>query len=131
MPRKRVADMTEEEREAQRAIWRASKRARYAAAPALVHDARDRQHYRRRYGLTPRDYDRLLAAQGNRCEICGTPVEPGKRLHVDHDHETGKVRGLLCGNCNRGLGLYKDSPVYLANAITYLEKSRVRAPGNL
>ena len=53
-------------------------------------------------GVTDAEYDRLLAAQGGGCAICGNPPKT-RRLHVDHDHKTGRVRGLLCHRCNRAL----------------------------
>ena len=79
---------------------------------------RDRQAAHRRswglkaYGLTIDTYEELLAAQGGVCAMCGQACSTGRRLAVDHDHETGQVRGLLCYRCNRGLGVYetiKDS----------------------
>jgi hypothetical protein len=70
------------------------------------------------YGLTAAEYDALLAKQAGRCAICGT--QPVKRLAVDHEHATGKVRGLLCSTCNSGLGHFKDSVPALENAIAYL-----------
>lgn len=78
------------------------------------------------YGLTPENYDSLLKAQGEVCAICGGTNKPGKDgglLHIDHDHSTGKVRGLLCGQCNRGLGHFKDNPDSLRKAALYLEAS--------
>lgn len=85
---------------------------------AARHTARLRQ-----YGLTPDDLDRLLARQGNRCAICGEEHRGrGKRLHVDHDHATGKVRGLLCGPCNVALGGFNDDPTRLRAAVRYLTK---------
>lgn len=65
----------------------------------------------RQYGITIEDYDLLLKKQNGKCAICGT-TEPGNRSNnfsVDHDHITGKIRGLLCNDCNRGLGLLKDN----------------------
>lgn len=69
----------------------------------------------------------MLVKQQNRCFICDmkfTKVERGKRMfnipYVDHCHTTGKVRGILCGNCNTGLGHFKDSPMLLQRAIEYL-----------
>jgi predicted nucleic acid-binding Zn ribbon protein len=75
------------------------------------------------YGITAEEYDALLAAQEGRCAICGSPDWPGKgnRPHIDHDHETGRIRGLLCNNCNTGLGQFKDDPQRLRAAIRYLE----------
>lgn len=72
-----------------------------------------------RYGLTPEHYEALLSAQGGRCAICGG--RPTGNLHVDHDHNTGKVRGLLCGRCNPALGAFQDSPRILLAAVRYLE----------
>lgn len=64
-------------------------------------------------------YNTLYSEQGGRCAICGKAQ--AKSLDMDHDHKSGKVRGLLCNNCNRGLGLFKDSPEVLRNAAKYLE----------
>ncbi len=74
-------------------------------------------HLRRRYGVGQVEFDELLAAQGGRCAICGVS-DPE---HLDHDHRTGWVRGILCFNCNGGLGQFRDSPDFLAEAITYLK----------
>ena len=60
----------------------------------------------------------MMVEQANGCAICGNS---DKRLHVDHDHATGKVRGLLCMECNVSLGKFKDSPELLRKAIVYLE----------
>ncbi len=73
-------------------------------------------HLRRRYGIGQAEFDELLAEQGGVCGVCGDP-DPE---HVDHDHATGWVRGILCFNCNGGLGQFRDSPTRLARAITYL-----------
>ncbi|WP_307870801.1 endonuclease VII domain-containing protein [Micromonospora sp. C51] len=73
-------------------------------------------HLRRRYGIGQQEFDELLAEQGGVCAVCGDP-DPE---HVDHDHRTGWVRGILCFNCNGGLGQFRDSPTRLARAITYL-----------
>jgi hypothetical protein len=63
------------------------------------------------------EFDELLAAQGDRCAICGA-ADP---RHLDHDQRTGWVRGILCFNCNGGLRQFRDSPDVLAEAITYLK----------
>ena len=77
---------------------------------------RNRQ-LKRKYGIGVEEYNRLLLAQNNQCAICLTK---SGTLHVDHDHETGQVRGLLCYNCNMGLGRFKDSSKFLNAAVSYL-----------
>ena len=72
---------------------------------------------KKKYRLTVEDYDSMVRAQKGRCAIC---LEEG-RLFVDHNHKTGKVRGLLCNNCNRGIGLLKDEVNVLLNAARYVE----------
>lgn len=77
------------------------------------------------YGLTAEQYEELADQQGNVCAICKqTNTKKGRstRLVVDHDHDTGKIRGLLCDHCNRALGLLKDSTVALESALAYLRK---------
>jgi hypothetical protein len=75
-------------------------------------------HLKRRYDLTPREFDALLAKQGFLCPICVR--RPA--VHVDHDHVTGRVRGILCEMCNGGLGQFRDNPQSIENAIEYLER---------
>jgi hypothetical protein len=81
---------------------------------------------RRRYGLTPEQYEARLAAQGGGCAICGT-TEPGGRgrgtFYVDHNHATGQVRGLLCSPCNLMLGHASDNPARLLRAVAYLRRT--------
>lgn len=71
---------------------------------------------RSRYNLTPEDFEILRRKQKNRCAICGKL----KTLETDHCHKTNKVRGLLCGNCNRGIGCMKESIDNFLRAIQYL-----------
>lgn len=67
-------------------------------------------------------FEQAFLAQDGKCAICRTAPAPGKRrLNIDHDHETMKPRGLLCGTCNRGIGLLRDSPVLLGRALVYLQ----------
>ncbi len=78
---------------------------------------------RAKYGMSLAEYEDTLTAQEYRCAICYVHiVELTQYLHVDHDHITGKVRGLLCGNCNMGIGQLKNIDNLVA-AIAYLEKS--------
>ena len=78
------------------------------------------------YGITNQDYEKMLEDQHFCCLGCGLHQnEISKKLNVDHDHKTGIIRGLLCGNCNRALGLVKDSIKTLVKLQKYLEKSHV------
>ena len=83
----------------------------------------------RRYGLTPEAFDALLGAQGNACASCGDTTTGGSsgRFHVDHDHTSGAVRGLLCQNCNIALGMLRDDPERIAALGRYLGRYH-RAP---
>lgn len=74
-----------------------------------------------KYGLTAEDFLRLYEEQEGRCAICEAEQEPSK-IHIDHNHETGEVRGLLCGSCNRALGYLKDSPLIVERAFNYLTR---------
>ena len=77
----------------------------------------------REYGITSKEYEELLISQKYLCAGCNIhQVDLNKTLHVDHNHDTGQVRGLLCGNCNRAIGLVKENIETLLNLITYLEK---------
>lgn len=90
--------------------------------------------YRRRalmwkYGLTLEQYDELLLKQGGVCAVCGTnnPLGEGNShdklsfsFAVDHCHDSGRVRGLLCNACNRGLGFFRDNPQFVLQAFKYI-----------
>lgn len=81
---------------------------------------------RRKYGITAKAYAKLWQAQGGLCAICNQPevttLANGivQSLAVDHDHATGKVRGLLCRACNTGLGLFQDNTARMLDAVKYL-----------
>ena len=81
------------------------------------------------YGLTLAQCEALLASQGGGCAICGAPImvmlarSRSGKLHVDHRHSDGKVRGLLCGQCNMMLGNARDLPETLRAGADYLEKA--------
>jgi hypothetical protein len=74
-----------------------------------------------KYGITPEQFDELFEAQGRVCAICKTGVATKNGWHIDHCHETKRVRGLLCHRCNLMLGNARDSVVFLAEAISYLK----------
>jgi hypothetical protein len=89
--------------------------------------------YRRRvsrlykYGLTPEEFDAILASQGGRCGICRSKSPKSARNGtwcVDHDHVTGQVRGLLCNLCNRAVGMLQDDPKIIRAAVRYVERHR-------
>jgi len=74
---------------------------------------------RKKYGITIETYKEECSKRNNVCDICKTEA---KTLHVDHSHQTMQIRGYLCGSCNRGIGLLKDSETILNNAINYLKQ---------
>lgn len=81
------------------------------------------KHVRRKYGISIEQYDRFVAAQANRCAICGSRQSRGfERLCVDHCHDTGQIRGLLCHRCNTGIGLFVSDYSLLEAAAHYLDR---------
>ena len=74
-----------------------------------------------RYEITIEDYENMFTLQNGCCAICGIPIKK-ENCRIDHSHETGKVRGLLCISCNTGIGLMQDSPLVLMKAFEYLNK---------
>lgn len=105
---------------------RAARRKRYERRRALQSEEERKLeafkwHLKREYGLTLEEYDEFVKGHGNRCAICARgPEHQQRRLHVDHDHESGKIRGLLCSSCNTGLGQFQDDPELLEEARKYL-----------
>lgn len=89
-------------------------------------EAKREWDYLNKYGITIKEYNTMLKNQNGCCQICGssTPCKSRKdeNLYVDHCHETGKVRGLLCNSCNRGLGYFKDNSNLLEKAKEYLDE---------
>lgn len=85
-------------------------------------------YYRREYGLSPIEYNEMYSVQDGKCLSCGTPIQsrvPSKdRACVDHDHATGKVRGLLCLRCNAALGFLDDSPEKVAALLAYITEKK-------
>ena len=84
------------------------------------------RHYRRVYNISVRDVHKMLIEQDWKCAVCRSfgfkmREDHVSGLNVDHEHSTGKVRALLCHNCNRGLGLFQEKPIFLRSAANYLE----------
>ena len=78
-------------------------------------------HIMRKFGITIAEYDSMLAAQNGVCAICEDTCSTGYKLAVDHNHITGKIRALLCKNCNTAIGLLKENTNTMNKAINYLE----------
>ncbi len=97
----------------------------------ITHLEQDKEVHRnymlqRRYGITATEYDLLLESQNGKCAIPNCGNYPGvKRLHVDHNHKNGKVRGILCSSCNYRVGVYENSS---AAILDYLEASEDLRP---
>lgn len=101
----------------------------------LISQRRKKRHFmvrrhtlKKLYGISEEIYNKLSEAQQNVCAICRQPETKLRfgtlcKLSVDHDHETGSVRGLLCLNCNIGLGNFKENPTFLQAAATYIGSS--------
>ena len=83
------------------------------------------KYLQRLYGLSKDDYAAMLARQGGVCAICGrSPAVQRRRLGVDHDHRTGRIRGLLCSGCNAGIAGLREDPEIFAAALRYLSRFR-------
>jgi len=119
-------------RPCQLAYMRTPKRAKHAADyqrerhadPALKRRHVDKQreaHLRRRYGLAVEDYDAMVEAQGGVCLLCKHPQKDGRRLAVDHCHDSGRVRGLLCNACNVLLHKIETRAVSIEAVAVYLK----------
>jgi ribosomal protein L37E len=96
--------------------------------PEQAKAAQRRHELKRKFGITEEQYNEMLKRQKNVCAICHFPerrVRQGQLLPlcVDHDHETGQVRGLLCHDCNTGLGKFGDEPDTLRRAAEYIEET--------
>lgn len=88
--------------------------------PELASANARRCKIKRLFGITPEQYDVILMKQAGVCAICKRKSPDGRRLHIDHDHNAKLVRGLLCHDCNRGIGMFRDSPSLLRSASDYL-----------
>lgn len=103
--------------------WRNNNRERHNATAAALRRQKPEAHrgytIKYRHGITIQQYKEMEAAQGGKCAICRLP-DKNNNLSVDHCHKTGRIRGLLCGNCNRMIGLGEDEPTRLESAAQYL-----------
>lgn len=79
----------------------------------------------RRYGISAEEYEKLFERQNGVCAICEESCKTGRNLAIDHNHSTGKVRGLLCVKCNRALGYFQDDRKMLSKAVKYLEENDI------
>jgi hypothetical protein len=91
--------------------------ARALASVVARHGSTRNAHLKRRYGLSEAEVDEMIKAQGGLCALC----QERTPQHVDHDHVTGRIRGVLCSCCNQGLGNFRDRADTLRRAISYLE----------
>jgi len=99
-------------------------RVRKWAASEKGKEQRRASELKRKFGLTIEDWNKMFEAQEGKCDICKVhQSELPRRLCVDHNHITGKVRKLLCNDCNTGMGLLKDNPELLEQAIKYLKEN--------
>lgn len=128
--------MTKEEQAKKSRLWRLNnpekvlaqqRRARESYKNPKEKERRRNLHLIKTYGMSLEDYDKMLLGQGGVCAICrnrNTGIRDGKPIHlsVDHNHNTGKVRGILCYKCNASLGGFDDSVEIIENAIAYLVK---------
>lgn len=103
--------------ECKKAVWREHTRASRSRHGREL-------HLRKNYGITIDEFDALLRSQNGRCAICSVRLERGGSKAVaacvDHCHDSGTIRGILCGHCNTGIGLFRDDPMRLAAAREYL-----------
>lgn len=103
-------------------------RDRLNATPERKRKARD-AYYRRTFGITADDFDSLLGEQGGGCAICGCVPERAASFHLDHDHVTGEIRGILCLSCNQALGHFRDDAALLERAAEYVRRGRATVVG--
>jgi len=88
-------------------------------------DSTKNAQLRIKFNITLEQYNQIFYLQNHKCAICNDECKTGRKLAVDHDHKTGKIRGLLCMNCNNALGKFKDSKAILMKAIEYLIKNSI------
>ena len=102
--------------------------AEYRARPERKRKMRD-LYYRRTFGISADDFDALLGEQGGGCAICECAPEREASFHLDHDHVTGEIRGILCLSCNQGVGQFRDDAQLLERAAAYVRTGRAMGSG--
>jgi len=107
-------------------VWRARKNeleraSRERRGPQRVRESCSASKRKTLYGVSRAEFDHMLAVQDGKCAICGGS-NGDQKLAIDHDHASGRVRGLLCHNCNHAIGKMKDDPARLRRAAEYLER---------
>ena len=106
--------------------WQAANPERFAAYQAEYRNRPERKrkmrdlYYRRTHGMSADEVDVMIEAQGGVCAICEERPDVEARLHVDHEHATGRIRGVLCSRCNHAVGLLREDPDLFARAAAYL-----------
>ena len=91
-----------------------------------VRETSRRAKIKYRYGLSYKDWLKMWEEQDGRCASCGKPFIELSDAHIDHDHETNELRGLLCKKCNFGISFFDDDPKLLSKAIKYLKKYNIK-----
>jgi len=126
---KKTSEINRERIQKQQKLWRGKN-------PIATRISSRKYHLKIKFNLTEKQYDSLLKKQAGCCAICKAAPEFKQdklnrtrgRLNIDHNHETKKIRGLLCESCNRALGLFKDNPQILLNAFKYLIDDKAISP---
>lgn len=112
--------------EANRDRYRDAQRSYKEANKERIQRSNRERHLLKQYGITIRNFELLVHAQFGCCLICNS--EEWENLHVDHDHETGAIRGLLCGKCNKAIGLLDEDPNLFQGAERYLRMTKLHEP---
>lgn len=96
---------------------------KYSLKPKENPDHKYEKSIKARFGLTKKNYDEMLLKQNNKCAICNKDISEnkGKRFHIDHDHKTNTIRGLLCFRCNFGIGWFQENIEKFESALAYLK----------
>ena len=100
-----------------RTCWKTGTKSKYKDIP----EQQRAWHLKAHYGISLAEYQAILVLQGGGCAVCGKKKHSVKALHVDHDHKTGKTRGIVCSSCNRAIAFMGDSPELAKKLVNYLE----------